>query len=54
MKTTSQNITDLKNKLNFILGYNEYAKNGLSAKSGNAYFNLGIGFAQVQYSTKQK
>ena len=48
-------IKQLKQKLDFINGYNEYVKNGISGKLNKKdFYNLGFGFAQVQYANKAK
>ncbi len=55
-KEHSKLIKQLKNKLDFITGYNTYIHDGLSGmnKSNNDYFTLGFGFAQIQMQKKNK
>ncbi len=58
MKTFTEHsklIKQLKNKLDFITGYNTYIHDGLSGmnKSNNDYFTLGFGFAQIQTQKKK-
>ncbi|MBW1849365.1 MAG: hypothetical protein JRJ27_20080 [Deltaproteobacteria bacterium] len=45
-------IENLKKKLSFQNGWNEYSRNGISSKvkTENVFFNSGFAMAQVAYS----